>query len=159
MISSVLQKYIPSRTYVEYLKEKGHEYTDFEEAGIRYHVITDDEVPAHRKRSNSASRSVSGKRSGHKHDYEKAIIKVGMGSFEYYWGRRCRACGRVDDSGMFKPGASEDFVKASKEVRFNSGETYIIREFYSVMEIKKKFSGVHILKYDFKLKKYEEVSE
>ena len=122
-------------------------------------LLINDEVPAHRKRSKSASKSVSGKRSGHKHDYEKVIIKVGMGSFEYYWGRRCRICCRVDDSGMFKPGASEDFVKASKEVRFNSGETYIIREFYSVMEIKKKFPGVHILKYDFKLKKYEEVSE
>ena len=122
-------------------------------------LLMNDGVPAHRKRSNSASRSVSGKRARHKHDYEKVIIKVGAGSFEYYWGRRCRTCGRVDDSGMFKPGASDDFVRASKEVRFNSGERYVIREFYSVRELKKKFPGVLILKYDFKQRKYEEVFE
>lgn len=122
-------------------------------------LLINDEVPAHRKRSKSASKSVSGKRARHKHDYEKVIISVGVGSFEYYWGRRCRICGRVDDSGMFKPGASDDFVRASKEVRFNSGETCVIREFYTVRKIKELFPGVHILKYDFKLKKYEEVSE
>ena len=44
MISSVLQKYIPSKTYVEYLKETGREFTDFEEAGILYHVIADQEL-------------------------------------------------------------------------------------------------------------------
>ena len=121
--------------------------------------LINDEVPAHRKRSNSASRSVSGKRSRHKHDYEKVIIKVGLGSFEYYWGRRCRICGRVDDSGMFKPGASDDFVRASKEVRFTSGETCVIREFYTDREIKKKFPEVALLKYDFKKRKYEEIDE
>ena len=44
MISDALQKYIPSRTYVEYLKETGHEFTDFEEAGILYQVIMDQEL-------------------------------------------------------------------------------------------------------------------
>lgn len=44
MISDALQKNIPSRSYVQYLNVIGHKFTDFEEAGILYHVITDQEL-------------------------------------------------------------------------------------------------------------------
>ena len=121
-------------------------------------LVMDDEIPAHRKRSGSASRSVSSKRSAHKHDYEKVIIK-GVGSTEYYWGRRCRICGRVDDSGMFKPGATDGLVKASKEVQFKGGYTSVIREFYTVRELRKKYPGVLILKHDYKKRRYVEIDE
>ena len=39
MISKILQKYIPSKTYVSYLNEIGHTFTDFETASILYHTI------------------------------------------------------------------------------------------------------------------------
>ena len=39
MINEILQKYIPSKTYVAYLNEIGHTFTDFETAAILYHAI------------------------------------------------------------------------------------------------------------------------
>lgn len=44
MISKTLQKFIPSGSYVEYLNETGYVFTDFEEAGILWHVIEDQEL-------------------------------------------------------------------------------------------------------------------
>ena len=41
MISEILQKYIPSKTYITYLNEIGHTFTDFETAAILYNVISD----------------------------------------------------------------------------------------------------------------------
>lgn len=129
------------------------------ETDERIKRLINDDVPAHRKRSNSASKSVSGKRSSHKHDYEKVIICSGFTSAEFYWGRRCRICGRVDDSGMFRAGASDDFIKVQKEVRLQGGYTCVISEFYSAREIKKKFPEAVILKYDFKKRQYEELED
>jgi len=34
MINEILQKYIPSKTYVDYLNEIGHEFSDFETAAM-----------------------------------------------------------------------------------------------------------------------------
>ena len=39
MINEILQKYIPSKTYVAYLNEIGYTFTDFETAAILYHAI------------------------------------------------------------------------------------------------------------------------
>ena len=41
MISERIKKYIPSKTYVEYLESINHSFSDFEEAGILYHSIDD----------------------------------------------------------------------------------------------------------------------
>ena len=39
MINEILQKHIPSKTYVAYLNDIGHTFTDFESAAILYHAI------------------------------------------------------------------------------------------------------------------------
>lgn len=50
----------------------------------------DDQIPRHRKKK--YSKSNSSKRSDHKHDYEKVIVKTW---YDISWGDRCRICGRM----------------------------------------------------------------
>lgn len=55
------------------------------------------EEPApHRRRSKTASTSVSQRRANHKHTYRTVILHHGSNAFS--WGRRCTVCGRVDDT-------------------------------------------------------------
>ena len=52
----------------------------------------DDQIPKHKKKKYSKSNST--KRSDHKHDYEKVILKTCL---DIRWANRCRICGRFGD--------------------------------------------------------------
>lgn len=58
--------------------------------------LLEEESAAHRKKSKTASHSVSRKRSNHKHIYQKIILHYGGSTL--VWGRQCELCGRVDSS-------------------------------------------------------------
>ena len=120
-------------------------------------LLPEQEVPPHKKTSKSASRSVGARRSDHKHDYEKVIIQDdltgGMG-FRCHWAKRCRICGRVDDSNWLKE--SDDLVKTRKTVPVGNS-TCTIRLYYSLPELRKKFPEVTIMRYNYDNREFEEV--
>ncbi len=66
-----------------------------------------DEVPKCRKQSKTAKTSHSGKRSDHKHQYQKVILHYGGSTF--VWGGQCQQCGRLDDSYKASNWGSHDF--------------------------------------------------
>ena len=68
-----------------YLRRRGYGWRD------------EAEVPAHRKRSKTASTSNSQKRSAHKYSYQKVLLYYGASTFT--WGRQCEICGRIDSAG------------------------------------------------------------
>lgn len=103
------------------------------------------EVPRHRKKSRSASRSVSSRRADHRHDYEKVILQWGRSDDpdplkQYYWGKRCRTCGRVVDPLYPFPSVSQGLVK--KTVRAGNSR---IEVFYTADELREKYPGTPIL--------------
>lgn len=61
----------------------------------RQQSITD-EIPKCHKKSKTAKTSRSGKRSDHKHQYQKVILHYGGSAFS--WGWQCELCGRIDDT-------------------------------------------------------------
>lgn len=103
--------------------------------------INDDE-PRHRRKSRTASKSNSGKRADHKHQYEKIILKW---IFGFRWSRRCSVCGRIDDSlGGFSASLYQDFLKP--EAKNSRGISS--RDYLNIPEIRAKFPGVDIYKID-----------
>ena len=120
-------------------------------------LLPEQEVPPHKKTSKSASRSVGARRSDHKHAYQKVIIQDdpagGMRS-RCHWAKRCRICGRVDDSNWLKE--SDDLVKTRKTVPVGNS-TCTISLYYSVPELRKKFPEVTIMRYDYDNREFEEV--
>lgn len=119
-------------------------------------ISIENESPTHKKKSETSSKSASIKRSNHKHDYEKVIIESGLSAPKYYWGKRCRICGRVDDSGMFKEGATEGLVKKVEKVQVQE-DRYSFKIFYPLRELKTLFPDTTILEYNSR--KYEEMKE
>ena len=71
----------------------------------------DDLQTPYRKSSRSAKSSITGKKSKHKHLYDKVII---FSVFGYFWANRCSVCGRIKENSYpsVKPGESEFFKTA-----------------------------------------------
>ena len=109
------------------------------------------EVPSHRKKSKSAARSVINKRSNHKHDYENVIIRS-WDEQSFFWGERCRICGRVKDGNWAKADAYKDFVK--KTVCVNG---YTFKVFYEPSEVRKMHPDTAILAHKTGTDEYEEI--
>ena len=110
-------------------------------------VTTEEETSAHKKKSKTSSKSSSRKRSDHKHDYEPVIIESGLSQEKYYWVKRCKVCGRVEDNyGWFMPNAKKGLVKKKETVKLKSGGTYTFEIFYSFRELQKLFPGTAILR-------------
>lgn len=109
-----------------------------------------EEQAPHKKKSRTASTSKSRKRSDHKHDYERIIIKSFIG---YQWGRKCKVCGRIDDEFRhFSMSGYQDFMRpdASKHPGIGTAE------FYSESEVREKFPGIPI--YELVDMEYKEVN-
>ena len=121
-------------------------------------VSPEEEIPTHKKKSTTASKSSAKKRSNHKHDYERVIIQSPINEKEYFWGKRCKICGRVDDRDMFKSDSTKGLVKKKVKVELNSS-THYFNIFYSIKELKKLFPEVPILKYNPKTKEYVNYDE
>ena len=102
----------------------------------------DNDEPRHRRKSKTASKSNSKKRSDHKHQYEKIIIKW---LFGYRWSRRCSICGRIDDSFRgFSASLYQDFIKPEAK----NGHGISNRDYLSIPEIRAIFPGIDIYKID-----------
>ncbi len=109
---------------------------------------TSEEIPRHRKKSQTASRSNCEKRSDHKHEYEKIIVE---GCFGYRWAKRCRICGRVSDCyGHFSTLNRSDFLKDS-----NGRSGFGYSSALSLEEVRKKYPGFNIYKKDTSTWEYE----
>ena len=115
------------------------------------------EIAPHKKKSRTASKSNSSKRSDHKHDYEKVILESWFG---FEWGKRCTICGRID-SGPFNFSTSSRFDFMKPETTKKPGISF--RDYLTIAEIKEKFPGVPIYKYDKSVRHgwrtYKEVEE
>ena len=122
-------------------------------------VAPEEESPLHKKKSKTSSRSLVEKRSKHKHDYESVIIDSGfVENIKFFWGKRCRICGRVDDSGMFKQNATKGLVKRTEKVTLKSGETSTFKIFYSAKDLKKLFPDAPIIRcVNYGKREYEEI--
>ncbi len=72
--------------------------------------------PKYRKKSKTARRSNVRKRADHKHDYEKMIVRDVFG---FFWGRKCRICGKINDSFKISDLKSDDFTVTESKL---SGE-------------------------------------
>ena len=108
---------------------------------------TPEESPRHRKKSQTASRSNSEKRSDHKHDYEKIVFDGFLG---YRWGKRCRICGRISDCySHFSAMNRQDFLKDGDR---QAGITY--RAVLTPEEIRAKYPGIKIYKKDISTGEY-----
>ena len=105
-------------------------------------------VPRHYKKSQTASRSDSGKRSDHKHEYQTIVFEGFLG---YRWGKRCRVCGRICDCySHFSTLNRQDLLQ-------NSGDVSSVR-YRSVLtpeEIRTKFPGVDIYRKNQTTGEYE----
>lgn len=88
--------------------------------------------PRYRKKHSQKSKSA--KRSNHKHDYEKVIIKTLIG---WRWGGRCRICGRINSGNGF---SSKEFVRP--ESRYKSAISR--SDFYSAAELQRIYPDVGI---------------
>lgn len=97
--------------------------------------LTDEMPMKHKKKKNQVSKS--SKRSDHKHQYEKILIK----SFFWLWGERCTVCGRINTKTTF---SKSDFATQNG----TDDDKRYYREL-SLDEIKKKFVGVPIYSLDF----------
>ena len=120
----------------------------------RLPVSPEEETPAHKKKSNAASTSSVGKRSSHKHDYEKVILQRSFQDDGYFWGKRCKICGRVDDRDEFKTAASEGLVKKTVKVELHDSSTHYFKVFHTTDELNKLFPGVPILRYSRETREY-----
>ena len=120
-------------------------------------VSPEEEIPTYKKKSVSASKSSAEKRARHKHDYERVIIQRSFQGDAYYWGKRCKMCGRVDDSGEFKATASKGLVKKTVKVELSDSSTYFFKVFYEVQELKKLFPGASILRYNPETREYVDI--
>lgn len=96
----------------------------------------------YRKKSQTASTSKSGRRSDHKHDYNRVIVKSFLG---FQWGRRCSICGRVDESYWLHTFQRHlDFMKPqSKGKPGISASDYLTLE-----EIHQKYPAVPVIELD-----------
>ena len=117
-------------------------------------VSSEEEIPSHKKKSVTASKSSVEKRSRHKHDYERVIILRSFKDDAYYWGKRCKMCGRVDDRDELKASASKGLVKKTVKIEMSDSSTYYYKVFYSTAELKKLFPGVPILRYNWEMREY-----
>lgn len=97
--------------------------------------FSDETLPKHKKKK--AQTSKSNKRSDHKHQYEKIIIK----NWGWIWGERCVICGRIKTNYLVH---CPEFCK---EPFCNEDPRYL--RFLTVDEIKRKFIGIPIYKYNF----------
>lgn len=96
----------------------------------------DDVRMQHKKKKSQASKS--SKRADHKHQYEKIILQA----FFTRWAERCSVCGRIKtNKGLF---GLSDF--AVQDGTANDKKYY---KELSLDEIKKKFVGIPIYKFDF----------
>lgn len=98
--------------------------------------LTNDEAVRYRKKSQTSSRSNSSKRSDHKHQYEKIIVRW---IFGFQWSNRCKICGRIDGNGKALYGY-RDFLKPE----FKEAHAFSNARFMSVPEIRKKYPGIQI---------------
>lgn len=108
-----------------------------------------DEIPQHRKKSQTASKSDSGKRADHKHEYIPAIFI----SLWNEWGGVCKVCGRLNYGyRRFSTSRHEGLLRPNvKGVRAS--------DYLTVAELKTKFPGVPIYKLDTEFKEYRLVGE
>ena len=107
-----------------------------------------DSIPRHHKKSQTASRSDSGKRSDHKHDYETVVFN---GFFGYHWGKRCRICGRI--SNYYSPFSTLNRQDLLKDSGGNTGVRY--RSALSPEEIRAKYPGISIYRMNENTGEYE----
>ena len=100
------------------------------------------EVAPHKKKSKTADKSSSAKRSDHKHDYEKVILESFFG---FKWGYRCRICGRIDSKPTkFSMSGRDSFLKP--EAVNKAGVKY--RDWLTIPEMRSKFPFTRIFVYD-----------
>lgn len=97
----------------------------------------ENDVPKYKKKSDS-SKSNSGKRSKHKHDYEKIIVG-GYGLFGWSWGKRCMICGRCDSYYSGYSVNDRDFLKIGTDV-----PGIAVSDWLSVEELRDKYPGTPI---------------
>lgn len=94
-------------------------------------------IPRRKKKSQKSKIKA---RSDHKHEYETVILRSIIG---WYWGRRCKICGRIDDS------IARRCVSGSHRADFMKPE-YVDKHYYShrcylsTDELRIKYPGVPI---------------
>lgn len=98
------------------------------------------EVAAYKKKSKSASQSVTDKRSDHKHDYKSCILEDSALK-RFFWGEQCSICGRVKKDNWFKAKGKEGLVKEVVKV-----QSFKFDIFYTIPELRKLFPNVKILR-------------
>jgi len=104
--------------------------------------FSEDKDVASYKKKKTSSKSKSSKRADHKHDYEKVILESWLG---YEWGGMCKICGRIGGNCFnFSSKDRKDFMKP----RSSESVGYTIRDFLTVDEIKEKYPGIKIFKFD-----------
>ena len=108
--------------------EKAQIKTQTEESGL------------YRKKSRTASKSDSKKRTDHKHKYEPVIIADRVFT-AIYWGKRCSICRRMQERTRFSP--DRDFVKP--EARGKNRQCISREELMSIPDIRAKYPGIEIV--------------
>lgn len=111
--------------------------TPLEKAQIKSRT---EDTGLYRKKSQTASKSDSKKRTDHKHKYEPVIIADRVFA-AIYWGKRCSICGRMQERTRFSP--ERDFVKT--EARGKNRQRITGEELMSIPEIRAKYPGVDIV--------------
>jgi len=92
-----------------------------------------DEDVRHRKQSKTSRTSQSARRSSHKHEYEKVIIREFIG---YAWSSRCRLCGRFQSS--YSRFSTTRYMDFRRPESFGKPGEFPIRIFLSLEEISSK---------------------
>lgn len=99
-------------------------------------MIQQSEIPKYKKKKNQKSKS--SKRSDHKHQYKKIIIRSFIG---WQWAKKCEICGRIQF----------DFTLADKE--FRRPETlklpYVSKQhYYTYEEILERYPDIEVINED-----------
>lgn len=110
------------------------------------------EIPAYRKKSKTASTSNSEKRSDHKHQYEKIILRSFIG---YQWGKKCSVCGRIDDRYSLSIQQRREFMKPVKTSHYGIG----LDDFLSIPELRQKFPEIEIYEMDSDSLEYRKIED
>lgn len=107
-----------------------------------------DEDVRHRKQSKTSRTSQSARRSNHKHEYEKVIIREFIG---YAWSSRCRLCGR------FQSGYSR--FSTTRYMDFRRPESFgkpgiSNQDFLSLEEIRARYPGIPVYEFSYEDMRY-----
>nr|WP_326184524.1 hypothetical protein [uncultured Oscillibacter sp.] len=107
-----------------------------------------DENVRRRKQSKTSKTSQSTRRSDHKHEYEKVIIREFIG---YAWGGRCSLCGRFQGSyGRFSTARYMDFRRPESFEKPGISN----QDFLSLEEIRARYPGIPVYEFFYEDMRY-----